>query len=162
MTDQDQAQEQRQFAIQRIYVKDVSFEAPAAPDVFRQEWRPDNSLNLNTEAQALDPQTYEVVLTLTLTAKIGESTAYLAEVKQAGIFTLAGFSDQEKAPMLAAYCPNVLFAYAREVISDLVTKGSFPQMVLQPVNFDALFVQHQQELARRAQSTDGRADKALN
>jgi preprotein translocase subunit SecB len=154
MSDQDAApaQDQRQFAIQRIYLKDVSFETPNSPDIFRQEWKPENNLNLNTGIRQIDEQTYEVVLTLTLTTKIGDNTAYLVEVQQAGIFTLSGFSEQEKAPMLGAYIPNTLFPYAREVISDLATKGSFPQMVLQPVNFDALFMQHQQELAQRAQA----------
>jgi preprotein translocase subunit SecB len=154
MTDQDTAapaQDPRQFAIQRLYLKDVSFETPNSPDVFRQEWKPENNLNINTGVKQLEEGTYEVTLTLTLTTKVGENTAYLIEVQQAGIFTLNGFSEQEKAPMLGAYIPNTLFPYAREAISDLITKGSFPQMVLQPVNFDALFMQHQQELAQRAQ-----------
>jgi len=162
----EEQQDQRQFAIQRIYVKDVSFEVPNAPDVFRAEnqGQPDNNLNLNSAVNPLDNDSYEVTLTLTLTTKIGEKTAYIAEVQQAGIFTLKGFSDQEKAPMLGAYCPNALFAYAREVISDLVTKGSFPQMVLQPVNFEALFMQHQQELAQRAQASgaESPAPESLN
>lgn len=148
MTDQDQ----RQFTIQRIYLKDVSFEVPNAPAIFREEWQPESNLTLNTTASGLDKDTAEVILVLTLTVKIKERTAYVVEVQQAGIFTLAGFPDQERALMLGAYCPNVLFAYAREVITDLVAKGSFPQMVLQPVNFEALFFQHQQELARRAQT----------
>jgi len=148
----DQPESQPQFAIQRIYLKDVSFETPKAPAIFREEWQPENNLSLNTTVNTLDPHTFEVILVLTLTAKLGDHTAYVVEVQQAGIFTLTGFPDKERALMLGAYCPNVLFAYAREVVTDLVTKGSFPQMVLQPVNFDALFFQHQQELAQRAQN----------
>ncbi len=163
MTEQDQARAQtaaRNFSIQRLYLKDLSFESPTAPNIFRGEWKPESNLNLNSAVNALDDNNYEVVLTLTLTTKVGEQTAYLVEVQQAGIFTLQGFSDQEKAPMLGAYCPNLLFAYAREAVTDLVAKGSFPQMVLQPVNFDALFLQHQQELARRAQETQGKGEQA--
>lgn len=154
MTDKNQPpqQDQRQFAIHRIYLKDVSFETPNSPEIFRQEWKPENNLNINSAVNTLTEDSYEVVLTLTLTTKLGDKTAYLIEVQQAGIFALQGFTDQEKGPMLGAYCPNVLFAYAREVITDLVAKGSFPQMVLQPVNFDALFLQHQQELAKRAKA----------
>lgn len=152
MADQENAapQDTREFGIQRIYTKDVSFEAPATPQIFQEEYKPDTNLNLNTQVEKLGEDVYEVILTVTVTTKIGEKTAYLAEVKQAGIFAVRGFSDQEMGPMMGAYCPNILFPYVREVISDLVTKGSFPQMVLQPVNFDALYGQHQQELAKRA------------
>lgn len=140
----------RQLAFQRIYLKDVSFEVPHAPQIFREEWRPENALNLGTAVKQLDPETFEVVLTLTLTCKIGNSTAFLVEIQQAGIFSFQGFNQQELAPLLGAYCPNTLFPYAREVVSDLVAKGSFPGMMLQPVNFDTLFMQRQQELAAQA------------
>ena len=152
-----QATPERQFGIQRIYVKDVSFETPNSPDIFRGEWKPENQLNISTAAKALEENVYEVTLTLTLTTKSDAKTAYLVEVQQAGIFGLQGFPEQEKGPMLGSYAPNLLFPYAREVISDLVSKGSFPQMVLQPVNFDALYVQHQKELTKRAKS---QAEKA--
>jgi preprotein translocase subunit SecB len=152
MSDQDQApaQGERQFNIHRIYLKDLSFEAPGAPDIFRQEWVPQSELSLNTQVNPLGDDAYEVVLTLTLNSKLDDKTAYLVEVHQAGIFALKGFDEAEKAPLLGAYCPATLFPYAREVIADLVSKGSFPQMVLQPINFDAMFMQHQQELANRA------------
>ncbi len=151
MSDKDQAKQQpeRQFTIQRIYLKDVSFETPNSPDIFRGEWRPENNLNLKTDTHRLGDDGFEVILTLTLTVKSGDKTAYIVEVQQAGIFTIRGFSEQELAPMIGAYCPNALFPYARELISDLVSKGSFPQMVLQPVNFDGLFMQRQQELAQQ-------------
>ncbi len=156
MTEQanSQPQGERQFVIQRIYVKDVSFETPNSPEIFRIEWKPENNLNINTGAKQIGDNLYEVTLTLTLTVKVGDKTAYLIEVQQAGIFTVQGFPDQEKGPMLGAYAPNLLFPYAREVITDLVNKGSFPQMVLQPMNFEAIYMQHQQQLAEaQAQST---------
>jgi preprotein translocase subunit SecB len=155
MTDQEKGPQQdtKQLAIQRIYLKDVSFESPNAPDVFREEWKPQHNLGMNTGVKKLAEGAFEVILTLTLTVKVDEKTAYLIEVQQAGIFAFQGFAEPELAPLLGAYCPNVLFPYAREVISDLATKGSFPQMLLQPVNFDALFMQHQQEMAKRADAT---------
>ena len=140
----------RQIALQRIYLKDVSFEAPNAPQVFRQEWKPENQLNIGTKVEQLDGDTYEVVLSVTLTSKIGATTAFLVEVQQAGIFSFQGFAQEELGPVLGGYCPNTLFPYAREAVSDLVTKGSFPGMVLQPVNFDALYLQHQHERAAQA------------
>lgn len=150
MAENEQANSGRQFAIQRIYTKDVSFESPNAPDIFRGEWKPENQLSLNTKINRIDDQVYEVVLTVTANVKVGDKTAFIAEVHQAGIFALTGFSEQELGPMLGAYCPNLLFPYAREVVSDLVTKGSFPQLVLQHVSFDALFAQQQQQAAESA------------
>ncbi len=151
MAENDLTNPERQFAVQRTYLKDLSFESPNAPEVFRGEWKPQNELNLNTKVNRLDEQTYEVVLSVTVTAKVGDKTAFIVEVHQAGIFTLGGFSEEELGPMLGAYCPNLLFPYAREAVSDLVTKGSFPQLVLQHVSFDALFAQHQQQAAAEAE-----------
>jgi preprotein translocase subunit SecB len=139
----------REFALQRVYTKDISFETPNAPGIFQTEWKPDSKVNLNTEVQKLADTVYEVTLSVTVTTTLGEQTAYLAEAKQAGIFTLNGFPDQEMGPMLGSFCPSQLFPYVREVLSDLIMKGSFPQLVLQPVNFDALYVQHQQEMAKQ-------------
>lgn len=147
MADNEQTTNERQFAIQRIYTKDLSFESPNAPDIFRNEWKPENELSLNTKVNRLGDQIYEVVLTVTVNVKVDVKTAFIAEVHQAGIFSLNGFPEQELGAMLGAYCPNLLFPYAREVVSDLVTKGSFPQLVLQHVSFDALFAQHQQQAA---------------
>lgn len=147
MADNEQSNSERQFAVQRIYTKDVSFESPNAPEIFRGEWKPNNELNLNTKVNRLGDSAYEVVLSVTVTTSLGDKTAFIVEVQQGGIFTLSGFSEQELGPMLGAYCPNLLFPYAREVVSDLVTKGSFPQLVLQHVNFEALFAQHQQQAA---------------
>ncbi len=136
---------EKQFAIQKIYTKDISFETPNAPKVFTLKWEPALDLNLGTHVEPLENSMYEVSLTITVTVKIADSTAYLVEVNQAGIFSVAGFSDQEMGPMLGSFCPNILFPYAREVVSDLVSKGGFPQLILAPVNFDALYMQHLQQ-----------------
>jgi preprotein translocase subunit SecB len=136
---------EKQFAIQKIYTKDISFETPNAPKVFTLKWEPALDLNLGTHVEPLENSMYEVSLTLTVTVKIADSTAYLVEVNQAGIFSVAGFSEQEMGPMLGSFCPNILFPYAREVVSDLVSKGGFPQLILAPVNFDALYMQHLQQ-----------------
>lgn len=134
---------QPQFAIQRIYIKDLSFEAPNTPAIFTETWEGNTHLDVNTSATRIsDEGVFEVVLSLTVTTKVGDKTAYLVEVQQAGIFTVAGFNEQDMGGMLGSYCPNVLFPYAREVVSDLVAKGSFPQLILSPVNFDALYAQH--------------------
>lgn len=135
---------EQQFGLQKVYLKDTSFETPNSPEVFIEEWKPDVNVELATGGKLLGDNVNEVVLTVTVTAKLGEKTAYLAEVQQAGIFTMAGFSEDELAHMKGSYCPNILFPYAREAISDIIGKGGFPQMLLAPVNFDALLAQHQQ------------------
>lgn len=137
---------EKQFAIQKIYTKDVSFETPNSPQIFTQKWEPSVDFNLGTNVQSLENGIFEVSLTVTATVKCEDTIAYLAEVCQAGIFALAGFTDQEMGPMMGSFCPNILFPYAREAISDLVTKGGFPQLLLAPVNFDALYAQHIQQL----------------
>ncbi|MEJ2045383.1 MAG: protein-export chaperone SecB [Reinekea sp.] len=137
-------EQQPQFGIQRIFTKDVSFESPNSPDIFRKEWKPQVQLDLNTQTKALDASTFEVVLTLTVSAKIEEQTAFLCEVQQSGIFTISGFPDENRDQMLGAYCPNVLFPYAREAVDSAVLKGSFPALMLAPVNFDALYLQNKQ------------------
>ena len=106
--------------------------------------------NLGTKADKLDNNVYEVTLTVTITVKSVETTAYLVEVNQSGIFTMEHFTDQEMGTMLGSFCPNILFPYAREVVSDLVNKGGFPQLLLAPVNFDALYSQHLQQVQQQA------------
>jgi preprotein translocase subunit SecB len=144
MAEQNSNQE-KQFSIQKIYTKDLSFETPNAPKIFREKWEPVVDFNLGTRVDKLDETVYEVTLTVTITVKSAEITAYLAEVNQAGIFTMSNFTEQEMGPMLGSFCPNILFPYAREVVSDLVAKGGFPQLLLAPVNFDALYNQHLQQ-----------------
>jgi preprotein translocase subunit SecB len=143
-------QPERQFSVQRVYVKDASFESPNAPDIFRGDWKPKHELNVSTKVNRIQEDLYEVVLSVTVSAQLGDKTAFIVEVQQAGIFGISGFAEQEMGAMIGAYCPNLLFPYAREVVSDLVSKGSFPQLVLQHVNFDALFAQHQQEAMQRS------------
>lgn len=149
MTEENTAASQetveREFQIQKIYLKDVSFETPNTPSIFQKKWEPEIGLQLGNSAVTLGDNVHEIVLTVTVTAKIGEETAYLCEVKQAGIFTITGYSDQDMGAMAGSYCPNILFPYAREAISDLVVKGGFPQMLLAPVNFEALYQQHLQQ-----------------
>jgi preprotein translocase subunit SecB len=144
--------QQAQFAIQRIYIKDVSFEAPNSPAIFRKEWSPEVKLDLDTRSEKLDDNTFEVVLSLTVTATIGQETAFLCEVQQAGIFSVPVLTDAQMAHMLAAFCPNILFPYAREAVSALVNRGTFPQLNLAPVNFDALFAQYMQQRQAEAQA----------
>lgn len=138
-----------QFMIQRVYVKDLSFESPNAPAIFQQEWHPDLNLEVHTVHNRLNETTFEVTLDLTVTVKNNQSIAFLIEVKQAGIFTIQGITDpQQMAHLLESFCPNILFPYAREAISTEVTRGSFPQLVLSPINFDALYLN---KLAAQAQ-----------
>ncbi len=156
MNENSQAKEEpREFGLQRIYVKDVSFETPNSPAIFGKEWKPESNLNLNSNVTRLDDNHWEVTLTVTVTTKIADQTAFLVEVQQAGIFLVKGFPEAEMGHMMGSYCPNILFPYAREVVSDLVTKGSFPQLLLAPVNFDALYAQHMQEMQSRQQGAGG-------
>ena len=142
---QTQTENQVEFQIQRIYLKDVSFEAPATPLVFQKEWKPEIKLDLDTKSSRLADNIFEVILTLTVTCALGENeTAYLCEIQQAGIFTIGNMAEQQLAHCLGAFCPNILFPYARETVGSLVGRGSFPQLNLAPVNFDALFAAHMQ------------------
>ena len=126
--------QQPQFMIQKIYTKDISFETPSSPEVFREEWKPELDLQLTNEYKQLDDNNHDVTLVATVTAKLGDKTAFLIEVKQSGIFSLIGYSNEEIAPLIGNHCPTILFPYIREVISDIVLKGGFPQLVLAPVN----------------------------
>jgi preprotein translocase subunit SecB len=137
---------QPQLVLQKIYVKDVSFEAPNAPQIFQEideQEQPQVQLNLAQKATDLGNSLYEVVLSLTLTCTVGQRTAYLAEVEQAGLFGVSGFNEMDHAGIIGSYCPNLLFPYARQVISSLVIEGGFPPFLLQPINFDALFAEQQ-------------------
>jgi preprotein translocase subunit SecB len=155
----EQASEQQaqgQFALQRIYVKDLSFEAPNAPKVFLGTWQPEVNLDLSTSTSRLeDGKNYEVVLSLTVTVKNDNQTAFLVEVKQAGIFLIDGFGDDQLPQLLGAYCPTVLFPYARETVSDVVSRGSFPQLLLAPINFDAAFAEAQRRRAEQGTTEAG-------
>ena len=155
MTDaNDNAQQsQGKFAIQKIYVKDISFEAPNSPKCFTEQWDPKVNMELNTQTQSIAEHNFEVVLSLTVTVSNNDNTAYLVEVQQAGIFHLEEFPDSILRAMLGSFCPNILFPYAREAVSDIVTRGGFPQMLLNPINFDALYEQHLQQQAQQADTS---------
>lgn len=137
--------ESGQFAIQKVYVKDVSFEAPHSPDIFRDEWNPSVNMQLSNDANPLGENLYDVVMTVTVTVTFDEKTVYLVEIHQAGIFFISGFPEGIVERMLGTICPNILFPFAREMVSDLVTRGGFPQLLLAPVNFEALYAQKVQQ-----------------
>ena len=146
MTEQNNTQQpETQFAIQRIYTKDVSFETNNVPEIFTKQWQPELNLELNSSSQVLSENVYEVALRVTVTVKQQNEVVYICEVTQAGIFSLVGFDEGQIQHCVGAYCPNILFPYAREVISSLVNKGSFPQVNLEPVNFEALFMNYMQQ-----------------
>jgi preprotein translocase subunit SecB len=134
-----------QLSLQTVYLKDCSYESPNGPRLpTNQAWEPKFQLNMNTSAEELSPDTREVLLTVTVEAKQGDATLYLVEVKQAGVFSITGASGEDLKRLIGSFCPSVLFPYAREVISDLIVKGGFPNFLLPLVNFDALFAQAQQ------------------
>lgn len=153
---QQQDENQPQFALQRVYTKDSSFESPSSPSIFQEQWKPQVNMDLNTSHTRISDTQYEVVLHLTLTSKVGEKTAYIVEVQQAGIFMVKNVEGAQLGQMLGAYCPNILFPYARETIDTMVTKGSFPALMLAPVNFDAIY---KQALQRKQQEQEGGAEQ---
>lgn len=142
---------QVQFVVQKIYLKDVSFEAPNSPHVFNEQGQSDVNLSLNQRVAKLADGVFEVVLGLTLTCKLGEKPVYVAEVQQAGIFGLTGFDAANADFMLGAHCPNMLFPYARQTISELIGQGGFPPFFLQPMNFEALYAE---SLRRRSEQAE--------
>jgi len=149
------SEENQQFAIQKIYLKDVSFESPNSPQAFTEgEWQPKINVQINSSNSVIAQDTYEVVLDITVTADQNEKTAFLAEVKQAGIFTIAGFPEENLGGMVGAFCPESLFPYAREAISELISKGGFPPLYLAPVNFNALYTQQLQQNQAAATETE--------
>ncbi|MFT6269623.1 MAG: preprotein translocase subunit SecB [Alphaproteobacteria bacterium] len=164
MADEPQAAQQQQevqFNMQRIYTKDISFETPNSPAVFQKEWKPEIKLDIDTRTNEINTGLFEVVLSVTVTATNDGDTAFLCEVQQAGIFAIGDMPDNNKAHMLGSYCPNLLFPYARETVSNLVNRGTFPVLNLAPVNFDAIFaqyVQKRQEEALAAQKTEESGD----
>jgi len=141
------AQQSPEFAIQRIYTKDVSFETPNSPAVFQLDWKPEIKLDLDTRSTKLADNTYEVILSVTVTATVEDKTAFLAEVQQAGIFTIGNLPDAQLAHTIGAFCPTTLFPYARETVASLVNRGSFPQFNLTPVNFEGLYASYVQQRA---------------
>ena len=142
-----------QFAIQKVYIKDISFETPHSPMIFTEEWAPKVNLQLGSKASKVNEDLTEVVLTVTLTTSTGEKTAYLVEAQVAGLFVIKEFPQEVVERMAASICPNILFPFARELVCDLVTRGGFPQLLLTPVNFEALYAQ--QKMQEGQKQTDG-------
>jgi preprotein translocase subunit SecB len=148
--------QQQQFSIQKLYLKDVSFESPNAPTVFSDgEWQPEVNIQLNSSNHTIGQDTFEVDLKITVTAKQSKKTAFLVELTQSGIFTVSGFEQENLRGMLGAFVPETLFPFAREAIAELVSKGGFPPLLLAPVNFNALYMQQvqQQQAAAATQDT---------
>lgn len=151
----DEKETRKQFAIQKLYIKDASFESPGAPGTFKfNKWDPRIELNLANDQKHVEGDLYEVVLSITATVTHEESTAFLVEVHQGGVFALTGFDDDERKYLLGTQCMSTLFPYARQVVSDLSVRGGFPPLLLAPVNFDALFQQHLQ----KQKSSQGEAE----
>ncbi|TGG92358.1 protein-export chaperone SecB [Natronospirillum operosum] len=148
-------QPKTRFGIQRLFTRNTSFESPNAPQIFREQWKPQIKVDLNTKSTKLADDAYEVVIRVTVTAKLEEKTAFLAEVEQGCVASIAGFDDKQLDQMLGAYVPSLLFPYARETVDNMVVKGSFPPVMLAPVNFDAL---HKQQ--KEKQATGGNAEAA--
>lgn len=151
MSEADNQAPQIDFVIQKIYMKDMSFEAPSSPEIFKNDWAPEANIDLNTSTEKLDDDIYEINLTVTVTAKSDKKTAFLAEVKQTGIFTVAGAAEDQMGHILGSYCPSILFPYAREAIASLVFRGGFPELNMAPINFDALYAQSQAQQATEVQ-----------
>jgi len=154
MADQENTGGEKQLSIIKIYVKDFSFESPQAPQVFRaEEWAPKTSLNLRSSHAPVDGNFHEVVLTISVEAKADDKTLFLIELHQAGLFEVSGHTEEEAGALFGSFCPNILFPYARESIAGIIQKGGFPEFVLQPINFDSLYLQtlQQQEQAEKAE-----------
>ena len=146
----NEPKQQPTFGIEKIYVKDLSLEIPHAPEVFLSGDQPQVDVQLHNEGKAIDEGMYQVVLTVTVTAKAGEKTLFLVEVAQAGVFQIRNLPEPDLEPFLATACPNILFPYARETVSDIVGRAGFPPVYLAPVNFEAIYLQRLQQAQEQA------------
>jgi preprotein translocase subunit SecB len=146
-TEKKQDAGQPQFSIQRVYLKDLSFETPQGPAAFNKKWQPKVNQDLNTKTSQVEDGIYEVALRVTITMADGEDTIYVVEAEQAGLFNIKGFSEEQLPQILNTTCPGILFPYLRETLDNVVTKGSFPALLLPPINFDALFANAMQQAA---------------
>ena len=150
MAEQEPAVE-KQLAISKIYIKDFSFESPQSPDIFKNsDWKPQTNLNLRSAHNAIEGDIHEVVLTITIEAKDDDKVLFVVELQQAGLFEITGYAGEELAAIVGSFCPNILFPYARESVAAMIQKGGFPEFVLQPINFDALYLQAKQQQAEGA------------
>jgi preprotein translocase subunit SecB len=146
------AQSEPRFGVQRVYVKDSSFEAPDTPECFRRPYNPKVNFSINSRSRHIDGDMYEVVLRLTADLKQDEKTIFLVEVQQAGIFEIAGISGENMEQVLNITCPSILFPYGREAIDSLAIKGSFPALMLAPINFEAVYMQAKRQQGAGAQT----------
>jgi len=153
-----QGGEQKTIQPQKVYLKDVSFETPNSPRIFTKKWEPGIELEFQNSATELETDLYEVVVTLTVTASVEGETAYLAEVHQAGIFVMKGFDNQDLYMKQNVYCTRILYPYASAAISDLVTRGGFPQLVLSPLNFEKMYMDRANRLKEDTARNAGQAD----
>lgn len=162
MADEEKTAAEKRLSIVKIYIKDFSFESPQTPGVFRtEEWSPQTNLNLRSSHSPVDDQFHEVVLTITIEAKAKgeEKTLFLIELQQAGLFDIAGYNEEEFGALVGAFCPSILFPYARETLASMIQKGGFPEFVLQPLNFDALYMQSLQQKQQQAAAEAAPAEK---
>ena len=141
MAEENQTNSEKQLVLQKIYIKDLSFESPRSPGVFTSNVSPQTKLNIKSSASEVAPDTQEVTLTLTVEAVNEDKTLFMLEIEQAGLFRIQGYSPEEARMLIGSYCPGTLYPFAREAISDVITRGGFPQLLLQPINFDALYAQ---------------------
>jgi len=160
MADEKATEADKRISITKIYQKDFSFESPQSPDVFRSgEWKPQTNLNLRSSHNDVEGDIHEVVLTVTVEAKEEDKSLFLVELAQAGLFEIAGYDKEEFGAIIGSFCPNILFPYAREAIAAAIQKGGFPEFVLQPINFDALYMQSRKQAEAEAEAEAEGAEK---
>ena len=160
MASEEQKPAEKQIAIQKVYTKDFSFESPRSPEIFQKtDWAPKTNLNLRSAHTTPAENIHEIVLTLTIEAKDDEDTVFLIELQQAGLFHISGYGVEELKAVVGSFCPNILFPYARETIANAISKGGFPEFILQPINFDALYA-HGVAQAQQAQQAQGGGESA--
>jgi preprotein translocase subunit SecB len=148
----------KQIIIQKLYIKDASFESPNTPNVFKgAEWNPKTDLNLSSTHVPHEDDTHEVILTITVEAKDEDNVIFLVELKQAGLFQITGYEKEELETIIGIFCPNTLFPYAREALANIITKGGFPEFLLQPINFDALYKESKRRATTQGEETNNDA-----
>ena len=159
----EQAANERRVAIHKIYLKDFSFESPRGPEVFTSgDWNPKTNLNLRSSHAPAPGDLHEVVLTITVEAKHEEKTLFLIELHQAGLFQIEGYAKEEFDAVVGSFCPGTLFPYAREAIAGIVSKGGFPEFLLQPINFDVLYAESRKQAAAQQQQAAAGSGESVN
>ena len=163
MTEKKSADNQnKQLVLQKIYIKDFSFESPRAPEIFKADMSPQTELNIRSSSKEVGENAQEVSLTLTVEAKENDKALFLVELEQAGVFIMQGYTEEERQMLVGSYCPNALYPFAREAVSDVVTRGGFPQLLSQPINFDALYAKAMQEQSQKNGDQSSAPSKATH